>query len=907
MTESPTGTSLAHTETIDELVSRLATDLEGLSAVEAAARLVRYGPNELPQPPSPSWWKIALRQFQSPLIYILLVAAVVSLLLEEVVDATFIAAVLLLNAAIGTFQEWRAERSTQALRRLLRMQATVLRDGEAIEIDADQIVPGDVLWLESGGKVPADVRLAWVHGLEVDESLLTGESLPVQKEAHWSGPPATPLADRLNMASAGSTVVRGRAKGIVVATGSDTNVGQLAIDVLTTAGGKPPLLLRMERFTRVVAVAVLVSAAMVAVLGAAIHEYPWAEMFLFAVALAVSAIPEGLPVAMTIALSVATRRMAQRGVIVRRLAAVEGLGSCTLVASDKTGTLTCNELTVRRIVLADGAGFEVTGQGFVPEGEVLPRDGIAIQAATDALQRLARTAVLCNEADLHRHDGAWTWRGDAVDVALLAMAHKLGHARETTLDAWPQENEIPFEPERRFAATYHRQADGDGPLRVFVKGAPERVMEMCRSANETSDEGADDRILRRVEALYHEGYRVLALADGVLDQPLSREVSPADPAGLRLIGLVAMIDPLREGVAEAIGKCRRAGVAVAMVTGDHPVTALAIARELELACDETEVMTGEQLAAQASQTLADVFDRVRVFARVTPHQKLQLVEAARAAGHFVAVTGDGVNDAPALRAANIGVAMGRSGTDVAREAAELVISDDNFATLVTGIEQGRIAYDNVRKVIYLLISTGAAEVVVMALAIAAGLPLPLLAVQLLWLNLVTNGIQDVALAFEPGEAGVLQRPPRSPRERVFNRLMVERTLVAAAVMGVVGSCAYWWMLQRGWDEAAARNALLLLMVLFETVHIGNCRSETQSALTHSPLKSPILLVAAALALLLHLVALHTSFGQMVLGMQPVEPVLLLNLWLLALTVFVAMELHKWSWKLRQPHRRIRSG
>jgi magnesium-transporting ATPase (P-type) len=616
-------------------------------------------------------------------------------------------------------------------------------------------------------------------------------------------------------------------------------------------------------------------------------------MVLFAVAMAVSAIPEGLPVALTIALAVATTRMARRGVIVRRLAAVEGLGSCTLIASDKTGTLTCNELTVREIYLAPGERFAVTGEGFTPTGQVLSAGRPVEPGGHAGLNALARTAVLCNEADLHLRDAAWVWRGDPTDVALLAMAHKLGWKREATLDLHAQVNETPFEPERRYAASYHQEGDS---VRVFVKGAPERVLPMCEEP--VHESGSLPRWQAVAHAMAERGFRVLALGEGPAPHDFSSSETPPEPGQLSFLGFVGMIDPLRPGAREAVAACHAAGITVCMVTGDHPVTALAIARDLGLATRPDQVVSGPALEDKSAEQLQDLIQNARIFARVAPRQKLELVEAARRAGHFVAVTGDGANDAPALRAANIGVAMGKSGTDVARETAELVLSDDNFATIVAGVEEGRVAYDNVRKVIYLLISSGAAEVILVFLALAAGLPLPLLPAQFLWLNLVTNGIQDIALALEPSEGDVLRRKPRSPREPIFNRLMIERTLVAAAVMGSVAFAAFLWMLNAGWSESSARNALLLLMVLYENIHIGNCRSETRSAFLLSPFRSPVLLVGTVAAQLLHVSMLYLPFGQEVLRTEPVDLTTWLALLALALTVFLAMEIHKWSWRMR---------
>lgn len=893
-----------HAISILDLLARLEVGDAGLTETEVLERLKRYGPNQLPQQAAASWWKIGLRQFKSPLIYILTIAAIVSVVVhpDDPIDALFIAAVLLLNSVIGGYQEWKADQNSRALQNLLKIRASVFRDGEVSEVDAEQVVPGDIVWLESGNRVPADMRLLLTHGLEVDESLLTGESLPVLKNSAWIGSGDEAMADRPNMAWAGSIIIRGRGKAIVVATGADTTVGQLALDVLSSSGGKPPLLERMERFTKVVAYSVLIAAASIAVIGVMLRGYEVSDMFMFGVALAVSAIPEGLPVALTVALAIAATRMARRGVIVRRLAAVEGLGSCTFIGCDKTGTLTCNELTVRVVCLPDKQTFDVTGEGFAPTGEFLLNGQTVIPAAHPELINLAHVAVLCNEGDLHQRESTWIWRGDPTDLALLSMGHKLGLVREAVLGQYPQVNEIPFEPERQYAATFHRHKDN---VHVYVKGGPERVLTMCQFAGQKE---YPHQLQLFAESLAERGFRILALAEGRISSDVDPAETPPEPEGLTFLGFVGMIDPLRHGVREAVRACHAAGITVCMITGDHPVTALAISRDLGLAHVSDQVITGSEMDAMSPVQLREVVKYTRVFARATPRQKLELVEAARQNGHYVAITGDGVNDAPALRQANIGVAMGKSGTDVAREAAELVLTDDNFATIVAGIEEGRIAYDNIRKVIYLLISTGAAEVILLGLAIVTGWPdtssglaiLPLLPAQLLWLNLVTNGIQDVALAFDPGEGGELQRKPRPPKERIFNRLMIERTVVAAVVIAVVGFGAFCWMIKvGGWSEGKARNALLLLMVLFENIHIVNCRSETTSALRLSLLNSPILLVGTILAFMVHLSAMHIPFMQRILRVEPVDFTTFVSLFGLALMIFVVMEIHKWWWKARR--------
>ena len=886
--DDQTSRSPWHAQAADEALRSLNASANGLSETEVQKRKSIYGLNQLPETGATPFYRIFLRQFANPLIYVLVAAALVSLVISDAEDAFFIGIVLAINAAIGAYQESQAEKSSLALRKLLRMHAQVQRDGDIYEIMAEDLVPGDIVWLESGNRVAADLRLLSTHGAEVDESLLTGESIAVSKDAAWVGTESMSLAEHRNMAFAGSMITRGRAKGVVVATGLSTQVGQLALDVMAISGGEPPLLARMERFTSHIASGTLVISVIIGALGMFLWNYSVQNTFFLIIALAVSAIPEGLPVAMTVALAIATSRMAKRNVIVRRLTAVEGLGSCTFIATDKTGTLTCNELTVRELRLPDRRTLTVTGEGFAPIGNVLD-DGKPVSESDDVLMECVRAGVLCNESDLHPrdHDHSWTWRGDAVDIAILSLGHKLGIHREHLLEQFPQINQIPFESEHQFAATFHR--DGDRAF-VVVKGAPERVLAMC-SNNQTDDilPTTEQMAVRMAE----QGLRVIAVARGEIDCEVAASYIPPVPRNLRWLGFLGMIDPLRPDARAAIAACYEAGVQVAMITGDHRLTALAIARDLGLANSENQVMTSSEIEGKSSRELSELVQCVRVFARVTPKQKLQLVNAAREAGHFVAVTGDGVNDAPALRAANIGVAMGKSGTDVAREAAELVISDDNFGSIVAGIEEGRVAYDNIRKVTYLLVSMGAAELLMVLLSVISGLPVPLLPVQLLWLNLVTDGIQGVALAFEPGESDALQRKPRDPNEPIFNRLMIERILVAVFVVGFGGFAVFAITKYWGWSDQSSRNLLLLTMVLFENFHIGNCRSETKSAFYLSPLRSPVLFFGTLGALLLHIVAMYVPFLQSALQTEPVD----LSMWILvsavAVLVVPAVEWHKW--------------
>jgi Ca2+-transporting ATPase len=860
-----------HAIAANEALAAFGVGEAGLDAAKVRARQAEYGANILPEAARPGLAAIYFRQFKSPLIYVLLAAAAVSLALGEMVDAAFIFAVLQINAVVGAVQEWKAEASAGRLRSMVRTQSVVLRDGARREVASEELVPGDIVLLESGTRVPADMRLVSARELSVDESLLTGESLPVEKDADAELAPETIAADRVTMLFAGSSVLQGRARGVVSDIGLSTEVGRIAQALASAPHAQPAIVIRMRRFARAIAFVTLGAVILLALAqiaqGTAIEQ-----IFFFAVALAVSAIPEGLPVAVTVALSIGGARMARRNVIIRMLPAVEGLGSCTMIATDKTGTLTLNRLTLRRLWLPSVGDMEI------PDAEMGGEVETAESAdALAAIRRLAVSAALCNEAHLDfAADGEAHHIGDTADIALLLFARQLGLAQDTLLAEHPQTGGIPFEPSRRFAASFNH---ADGEIVAHVKGAAETVLPMCADIDAAA-------ILGEVERFAGDGYRVLAVAAGAItDERLQ---------SLEFLGLVGLIDPPRPEVPEAMRRAAEAGVTVCMVTGDHPSTALSVARDVGLSVGEADIVTGAELreARDNPAAFAALVARGRIFARVEPVQKLTIVEAMQAAGHFVAVTGDGVNDAPALAAGNIGVAMGKSGTDVARGAAGMIIADDNFASIVAGIEEGRVAYDNVRKVVYLLISTGAAEIVLFFLAIIAGLPLPLFAAQLLWLNLVTNGIQDVALAFERGEPGVLRRKPRPPREAIFDRRMIEQVALSGAVIGVVGFFLFRWMLAQGLGEFEARNVLLLLLVLFENVHVFNCRSENRSAFRVPLGANPFLVISVVVAQGVHIGAMYTPGLSDVLGVAPVTLGEWATVAAMALVLVVVMEGYK---------------
>ncbi len=880
-----------HTQTANQALTILDSTLHGLSIAEAHSRLGHYGPNAMPQPTYPGLGQLFFKQFISPLIYVLTAAAVFSLIIQEWSDAGFITAVLIVNAIIGTIQEYSAQQAAIALQQLVTTSCRVLRGGDTYEIDARELVPGDIILLESGDRIPADIRLLTSNDLEIDESLLTGESIAVLKDANTLCKKDTVIGDRFNMAFAGTLVNRGRSQGVVAATGLNTELGAIATAVLGKQTAKAPLLVRMEKFTHKVAIIVAIAAILMAAI-AFMRGMAFADMFMLAVALAVSAIPEGLPVALTVTLAIGMKRMAKRHVIIRQLIAVEALGSCTYIATDKTGTLTVNQLTVRRILIPGQTAWQVEGESLIPEGEFVTSDGPLTSTESQILKQLCQTAVLTNEGFIGHRQGGWTHHGDSVDVALLIMAHKAGIIQAETLNSYPELASIAFESERQFSASLNSI---DHVQRVSVKGALEQLLTMCSTMQTLDGTVAIDpeQLHRQAHELASQGYRVIALAIGDIQLADNEVFCREHLQVLTLIGLVGLIDPLRPEAQSAVAACHQAGIQVAMVTGDHPTTACAIALDLKLIESDQQVITGPQMKTTRDQIELDhLISQARVFARVEPQQKLDIVQSLQRNGHFVAVSGDGANDAPALRAAQVGVAMGKHSTDVARESAEIIITDDNFSSIVAGIEEGRIAYANVRKVIFLLISTGAAELVLFTLSLIAGLPIPLLAVQLLWLNLVTNGIQDIALAFEPSEGNELHHPPRSPKESIFNRLMIERVILSALVMGCVAFFIFQQLLNSGLDVEAARNATLLLMVLFENVHVFNSRSEVRTTFLHNPMSNPLLLFGTLTAQLIHIAAMYTPWLKDVLQVQPVSLELWTQLLGFALTVLLVMEIHK---------------
>jgi magnesium-transporting ATPase (P-type) len=885
----------------EDVFYELQSSRKGLSSEEASKRLGQYGINVLPIKEPPTIWEILLHQILNPLIFILIAAAGASLAIGEMADAIFIFIVIVLNSGMGAYQEYSAEKSAHGLQVMLKINALVLRDGQKTEISAEELVPGDIVFLDPGKKVPADIRLLEVSGLEADESFLTGESIAAEKTSDLLKQDVS-ISERMNIAFAGATITSGRAMGIVISTGMNTEVGKIAENVTLSESAKPPLVMRMESFTKQISIIVVFFSFILGFILWLQNTAP-AEIFFFVVALAVSAIPEGLPVALTVALSIATSRMSKRNVIVRKLTAVESLGSCTIIASDKTGTLTVNQQTIKLIEFPNGKRYEITGEGYNGKGEViLSEPGNPDKNDKVHLKKISKLGILTNEGNLKKEDDRWVHHGDAMDVAFLALGYKLKQDPESIRKEFSLVDEIPYESEKKFSAAFYKE---NGQVHVAAKGAVETILGFCdQSMVNGSLEILDPKIIEQhTLSMAEQGYRVLAVAGGHYnDAEIIKKDENIVLPPLHFYGLVGFIDPLRPEVIDAVEKCHQAGIKVLMITGDHPATAASISKELGILEEKENVVTGhelERIGPVDSPAYGKLVSSTHVFARVSPTQKFEIVDALIQQGEFVAVTGDGVNDAPALRKANIGVAMG-SGTDVAKEISSMIVTDDNFSSIVAGVEEGRFAYDNVRKVIYLLISTGTAEVILFIASIIAGLPMPLLAVQLLWLNLVTNGIQDVALAFEGGEPGAMQRKPRTTTERIFNPLMIQQTLISGFTMGLI-AFGFWFFLKnfQVMEETHARNMVLLLMVFMQNVHVFNCRSEKVSAFK-VPINQNIILVFGVLvAQGIHILSMHIPFMQNVLRVEPITFIEWAEVLVPAIPLLLVMEIFKKiRWKIK---------
>lgn len=820
----------------------------GLDPDEAARRLEKFGPNALPEARRRSVALLFFAQFKSPLIYLLLVAAVIAALLGEHTDAVVVLVVVLLNAVIGALQEGRAERAVAALRRLSEHKATVLRGGREEVVEARAVVPGDILVLSGGDAVAADARLVEIAALEAAEAALTGESVPVRKSDEALDA-ATPLADRHNMVYAGTYVTAGRGHAVVIGTGVETEVGRVAAMTEAAEQPKTPLERRIEKFGRTVIVAAVVIFGAIIGIGL-LRGLAFSEIFMVAVSSLVGMVPEGLPVAMTIALSIGVQRMARRNAVVRRLSAVETLGSTTVICSDKTGTLTRNEMTVTELHLADGREVSIAGVGYAPTGQ-LTIDGQVAEVGRDAVLRLTLEAcVLCNDAQLNQSGAEWKPIGDPTEIALLTVAAKGGLVPTELRARFPRQAELPFDPANKMMAAQYdstatQYASTEGPF-VVIKGAPEAVLELCSTMEGNQgavalDAPARAKLQAAANAMASRALRVLAVAvawktsiePGKGFAPLQGRAT--------FLGLVGQFDPPRDEVAQAVEACRQAGIRPVVVTGDHKATGVAVARKLGISREGDSAVDGVELDSLSAEELDARLETISVFARVHPAQKLRIVEAYQHRHHVVAMTGDGVNDAPALVRANVGVAMGVTGTEVAKDAAKIVIADDNFATIVSAVEEGRVVYNNIKKAVLLLFSTSAAEVAVLLIAMLLGYPPLFAAVQILWNNLVTEGVVTVNLVMEPAEGDEMKSRPIAPDEPLITRTLLTR--MAVMVPSIIGVTLGWFLVRTnaGVSTAQVQTETFTLLALCEWFNALNCRSERKSAITMSLLKNRWLL------------------------------------------------------------------
>jgi len=860
-----------HAHSIEQALAALEVTDQGLTQAEADQRLTRHGPNRLAEAPAPGVLVRLLRQFNNLLLYVLMGAATVTAFMGHWVDTGVIAAVVVLNAVIGFVQEGKAEAALQAIRHMLSPRAVVLRDGHPTDLEAVHLVPGDVVQLASGDRLPADVRLIQAHNLRLDEAALTGESVPVDKHTHPVAADA-PLGDRLSMGFAGTLVTQGQARAVVVATGAHTEMGRIGHMLAAVEEGTTPLLRKMEGVGRGLTGAILAAAGLLFGFGVWVRGMPAGEMFMAAVGLAVAAIPEGLPAIMTIALAMGVQRMARRHAVIRRLPAVETLGSVTVICSDKTGTLTRNEMTVQQVLLDNGP-FDVEGAGYAPQGRIQA----PVQGGTEghaALDALVQVAALCNDAHLALHQGQWTLAGDPTEGALLTLAMKAGLDPSECQSAHPRLGVVPFESDHRYMATLHAATPADGLgsdpslARVaLVKGAPERVLAMCshqRSADGTDVPLQTDAWLQRVDAQARQGRRVLALAQRALPEGTSL-LAHADVAqGLTLLGLVAIIDPPRDEAIRAVAQCQQAGIRVVMITGDHGVTASAIAAQLGMGegPEPLAVLTGPDIEGMGEAHLREAVRDTRVFARASPEHKIRLVRALQANGEVVAMTGDGVNDAPALKQADVGVAMGKKGTEAAKQAGAIVLADDNFASIAHAVEEGRTVYDNLTKTITFLLPINGGESLSLLLAVLLGVALPIAPAQILWVNMVSSIALALVLAFEPTEVGVMRRPPRNPTDPMLSGFVVWRIGLVSVLFlaGIFGM--HHWVLSWGGEEALARTVAVNTLVAMEVFYLFSVRYLKAPSFTWQGVKgTPLVLLSLAAVVGLQLLFTYAPFMQ----------------------------------------------
>jgi P-type Ca2+ transporter type 2C len=894
-----------HAVSVEEAFAGLSSNPEGLMHDDVATRQEKYGPNEVERGKGTSWVDLLLHQLINPLVAVLILAAVIALLAGEIIDTIVIAVVIALNTAIGFFQEYRAENAIEALRSRAAPQADVLRreaDGscEDISVNTVEIVPGDVIVLEAGDKVSADARLFEVSNLEVDEAMLTGESLPVSKtiDSLESG---LQIADRTNLVYGGTIVTEGRGKAVVYATGQKTQMGEIATLIQETEKATSPLQIQTLALGKTLGFLAFGAGIIIMIMGY-LRGLELQELFLFSIAAVVSAIPEGLPAVMTITLAVGVNRMANRNAIIRRLPAVDTLGATTVICSDKTGTLTTNQMTVQEIYI-EGRTVHVTGTGYAPEGGFKIEDQEHDVNQDDTLRLALRIGMLCNNSRLAREDGKkegkWIIRGDPTEGALIVAARKSGMVKVRLEEEAPRIDEIPFNSDRKYMVTFHD--DPEGEVAVYMKGAPETILKHCASVLEDGREVELDKARREAihqmnEAMAGRALRVLGLAYQQIGEPgiiAAKDGFEEEQVDMIFVGLVGMMDPARPEAAEAIERCRRAGIRVIMATGDHRITGEAIGRDIGILDESDKVFTGTDMDGMDDPRLDEVILQTAVFARVSPAHKQRIVASLQRRGQVVAMTGDGVNDAPALKAAEIGVAMGITGTDVTKETAEMVLTDDNFASIVNAVEEGRVVFQNVRKVVKFLISTNAGEILTILGAIWL-LPIGQLIftpVQILWVNLVTDGILDITIALEPKEGDVMNEEPRHPQTRIINRTMMINVLVVAVNMAVGTLWVYLNSIADG-DTSRAQTMAFVTIAMFQVFNSFNVRSQTQSIFKLGLFSNKYLILAQFVSVLLLILATTLPFMQTALSTVGLS----LNEWglivLVSSTILVISELRK---------------
>ncbi|NCF27327.1 MAG: HAD-IC family P-type ATPase [Gammaproteobacteria bacterium] len=879
-----------HSLPAEQLFEQVEAGAQGLDSDQAARRLAHYGPNRSRPPERPGSLARFLRQFHNFLIYVLLASAAILAALEHWLDASVVFGVTLINALIGFIQEGKAERAFESIQELLAPSASVVRDGQRVTVQAFDLVPGDLVLLDAGDRVPADMRLLSANALEIQQAVLTGESIPVEKSIAPVHDDA-PVAERNCMAYSSTLVTHGQGSGLVVATADATEIGHVGRLLAGVASRETPLLRQLSRFGRWLTAGIVVLAVATFAYGRLVHDFAAIHMFLAALGLAVAAIPEGLPAIVTITLAIGVERMTKLGAIIRHLPAVETLGSVNVVCCDKTGTLTRNEMMVKSIATTK-ALYRVTGNGYAPHGD-FRSDGVRIDAGRDPqLRELLEGAALCNDAGLGEQDGEWQAHGDPTEGALLAAAAKGGIDYACVADRRPRSDAIPFESANRFMATLH-PGDGAASL-VYVKGAPEKLLTMAtRQRGVRADEPMNELYWRaQMLAIAGRAERVIALA--VKHFPDHRRQLTTDDVrtGLTLLGLFGIADPIREEAVEAVARCQSAGIQVKMITGDHAATACAVARELAIA-DSDQVLTGSEVEELDDQSLSRRISNAGVFARTSPEHKLRLVQSLQDQGSVVAMTGDGVNDAPALKRADVGVAMGRKGTEVAKEASQVVITDDNFATIVAAIEQGRTVYDNIRKAIVWILPTSFGEAFVIIVAVLFGLALPITALQVLWINMVTTVTLALALAFESPERDIMNRPPRRSGEAMMSRFVVWRTLMVSILFVIGTFTLFRWQLDGGAPLELARTVAVNTIVMCEIFYLFNVRRMGRAGSGGSSLMDlrPAL-IASALVLVFQAAFTYLPAMQGLFGTAPLTAWHWLVITAVAFGVYLVVELEK---------------